>query len=59
MKPILNCVAAVALVALACLPSQAKECAEQVAKLKACDQLKWAAKAVCRKLADKKACLGL
>ena len=38
---------------------QAKACAEQKAKLAACDQLKWVAKMACRKLADKKACLGL
>ena len=37
----------------------AKACAEQKAKLKACDQLKWPLSTACRRSADKGACLGL
>lgn len=36
-----------------------KECAAQKLKLEGCKQLKWPASSVCKKLADKGACLGL
>lgn len=37
----------------------AQACLEQTAKLKACDQLGMIAKALCRRAADKGACLNL